>query len=52
VEDQFERKLGSWIGKVLSYGDRIILINSVLTSLLIFTFFLGYPKGFEKDFIF
>ena len=32
IEDCFERKLGSWIGKMLSYGDRLVLINSVLTS--------------------
>jgi hypothetical protein len=41
VEDHFEVKLSSWIGKLLSYGDRLILINSVLTSLPMFllTFF-------------
>ena len=26
VEDRFEKKLSSWIGKLLSYGDRLILI--------------------------
>jgi hypothetical protein len=36
VEDQFEVKLSSWIGKLLSYGDRLILINSVLKSLPMF----------------
>jgi hypothetical protein len=30
VEDRFENKLGNWMGKLLSYGDRLILINSVL----------------------
>jgi hypothetical protein len=36
VEDRLEKKLASWIGKILSYGDRLILINSVLTSLPMF----------------
>jgi hypothetical protein len=36
VEDRFKTKLGNWIGKLLSYGDRLILINSVLTSLPMF----------------
>jgi hypothetical protein len=41
VADHFEVKLGSWIGKLLSYGDILILINSVLTSLpmLLLSFF-------------
>jgi hypothetical protein len=29
-------KLASWIAKILSYGDRLILINLVLTSLPMF----------------
>jgi hypothetical protein len=33
VKDQFDRKLSSWIGKLLSYGDRLIVVNSVVTSL-------------------
>jgi hypothetical protein len=36
VEDRFEIKLSSWIGKLLSYGDRLVLINSVLSSLPMF----------------
>jgi hypothetical protein len=36
AEDRFERKLGCWIGKMLSYGDRLVLINLVLTSLPMF----------------
>ena len=36
VEDRFERKLASWASKLLSYGDRLVLINSVLTSLPMF----------------
>jgi hypothetical protein len=49
VEDRFERKLSSWIGKLLSYGDRLILINSVLTSLPMFILsFVELPKGVRK----
>jgi hypothetical protein len=49
VEYQFETKLGSWIGKLLLYGDRLVLINSVLTSLPMFILsFLEIPKGVRK----
>jgi hypothetical protein len=49
VEDRFESKLSSWIGKLLSYGDRLILINSVLTSLPMFMLsFLEIPIGVRK----
>jgi hypothetical protein len=49
VEDRFEKKLSSWIGKMLSYGDRLVLINSVLTSLPMFMLsFLEIPKGVRK----
>jgi hypothetical protein len=49
VEDRFEIKLSSWIGKLLSYGDRLILINSVLTSLPMFLLsFLEIPVGVWK----
>jgi hypothetical protein len=46
VEERFETKLSSWIGKLLSYGDRLVLINSVLTSIPMFVLsFLEIPKG-------
>ena len=49
IEDRFEKKLSSWIGKLLSYGDRLILINSVLTSLPMFMLsFFEIPKGVRK----
>jgi hypothetical protein len=49
IEDHFEHKLSSWIGKLLSYGDRFILINSVLSSLPMFLLsFLEIPKGVKK----
>jgi hypothetical protein len=49
VETRFEGKLGCWKGKLLSYGDRLVLINSVLTSLPMFMLsFLQIPKGVLK----
>lgn len=49
VEDRFEHKLGSWVGKMLSYGDRLVLINSVLTSSPMFLFsFFEISKGVRK----
>jgi hypothetical protein len=49
IEDRFEKNLGCWAGKLLSYGDRLILINSVLTSLPMFMLsFLEIPIGVRK----
>jgi hypothetical protein len=49
VETRFVGKLGCWKGKLLSYGDRLILINSILTSLPMFMLsFLEIPKWVFK----
>jgi hypothetical protein len=49
-EDRFKKKLGCWLGKLLSYGDWIALINSVLTSLPMFLLsFFEIPKGVHKS---
>jgi hypothetical protein len=49
IEDQFEKKLASWLGKLLSYGDRLVLINSVLTSIPMFLLsFFAIPIGVRK----
>jgi hypothetical protein len=49
VEDRFETKLSNSIGKLLSYGDTLILINSVLTSLPMFMLsFFEIPIGVRK----
>ena len=49
VESRFMSKLGCWQSKMLSYGDRLVLINSVLTSLPMFMLsFLEIPKGIRK----
>jgi hypothetical protein len=36
VEERFQKKLSSWKGKLLSSGGRLVLINSVLSSLPMF----------------
>jgi hypothetical protein len=52
VEDRFEKKLTSWIEKLLCYGDRLILIYSVLTSILMFMLsFFEIPKGTTENWI-
>jgi hypothetical protein len=49
VEDHFERKLSCWKEKHLSYGGRLVLLNSVLSSLPIFMMsFFEIPKGALK----
>jgi hypothetical protein len=49
VESHFVAKLRCWQGKLLSYDDRLVLINSVLTSLPMFMLsFLEIPKGVRK----
>jgi hypothetical protein len=36
IEERIEKKVSSWKGKYLSVGGRLVLINSVLTSLPMF----------------
>jgi hypothetical protein len=36
IEDRFKRKLSTWKAKHLSYGGRLLLLNSVLSNLPIF----------------
>jgi hypothetical protein len=45
IEENFEKKLSSWKEKLLSYGGRLDLINSVLTSHTMFMLsFYEVPK--------
>jgi hypothetical protein len=45
----FASQLGCWRSKMLSYGDRLVLINSVLTSLPMFMLsFMEIPVGVRK----
>ena len=46
IEERFQKKLSSWKGKHLSVGGRLVLINSVLSSLAMFMLsFFEVPKG-------
>lgn len=48
-KDRFGKKLSCWKGKLLSYGGRLILINSVLTSMPMFLLsFFEVPVGVRK----
>lgn len=49
IEDRFEKKLSCWKGKLLSYGGRLVLVNSVLTSMPMFLLsFFEVPVGVRK----
>ena len=49
IEDRFEKRLSCWKGKLMSYGGRLALINSVLTSMPMFLLsFFEVPKGVRK----
>ena len=49
IEERFQKKLSSWKGKMLSVGGRLVLINSVLSSLPMFMMsFFRIPKGVLK----
>jgi hypothetical protein len=49
VEERFEKKLSCWKAKYLSYGGRLVHLNSVLSSLLMFMMsFFELPKGVSK----
>ena len=49
VQERFEKRLSSWKGKNLSMGGRLTLINSVLSSLLVYMMsFFEIPKGVRK----
>jgi hypothetical protein len=49
VKERFQKKLASWKSKLLSAGGRLVLINSVLSSLPMFMMsFFRIPKGVLK----
>jgi hypothetical protein len=46
IKNRIEKKLSGWKEKLLSVGGRLVLINSVLSSLPIFMMsFFELPKG-------
>ena len=50
VIDRFEKRLSSWKSKLLSSGGRLVLINSVFSSLPIFMMsFFEVPAGCYKN---
>ena len=50
IEESFQKKLSCWKAKYLSYGGRLVLLNSVLNSLPMFTMsFFEIPKGVLKN---
>ena len=49
VEERFQKRLSCWRGKMLSVGGRLVLINSVLSSLPMFMMsFFEIPRGVLK----
>ena len=49
IEDRIEKRLSGWKGKLLSVGGRLVLINSVLSSLPMFMLsFFEVPRGVLK----
>lgn len=50
IEERIENNLSSWKGKHLSIGGRLVLVNSVLSSLAMFmmSFFKRYREEFFK----
>jgi hypothetical protein len=36
VEERLQKRLGSWKGKLLSLGERLVLINLVLTNMVFY----------------
>jgi hypothetical protein len=49
IGDMMEKKLNSWKGKHKSVGGRLVLINSVLTSIMMFLLsFIEVAKGVHE----
>ena len=46
MEERLEKRLASWKAKLLSYGGRLILINSFLSNMVLYMLsFFHLPKG-------
>ena len=49
VEKRFQKRLSCWRSKMSSVGGRLVLINSVLSSLPMFMMsFFEIPRGVSK----
>ena len=44
IEDRIEKRFSGWKGKLLSSGGRLVLINSVISSLPMFMLSFFSPK--------
>ncbi|KAJ4758872.1 RNA-directed DNA polymerase (reverse transcriptase)-related family protein [Rhynchospora pubera] len=50
VMEKYQKKLQGWSGNMLSYGGKVTLINSVLSSLVLYMLaFHSIPKGVLKN---
>ncbi|XP_062193487.1 uncharacterized protein LOC133896859 [Phragmites australis] len=50
IEDRFQKKLSSWKGKLLTIGGRLVLINSNLSSIVMYMLsFFEIPRGILKN---
>ena len=53
VEERFKKRLSCWKSKLLSVGGRLVLINSMLSSIPLFMFSMfELPKGVLERLIF
>jgi hypothetical protein len=49
IEDRIKKRLSGWKGKMLTVGGRLVLINSVLSSLPMFMMsFSNCRKAYKK----
>jgi hypothetical protein len=52
VEERFQKRLSDWKSKMLSVGGRLLVINSVLSSLpMSMMSFFEIPRGLLKNWI-
>ena len=52
LKNELKKKLSCWKGKLMSYGGRLVLINSVLTSMPMFLLsFFEFRNGSESNLI-
>ncbi|WVZ64895.1 hypothetical protein U9M48_014345 [Paspalum notatum var. saurae] len=50
IEERIERKFSNWKGKMLSFGGRLVLLNSVLSSLPMFMLsFFEIPREYFRS---
>ncbi|WVZ74273.1 hypothetical protein U9M48_022480 [Paspalum notatum var. saurae] len=49
IEERIEKKLSNWKGKMLSFGERLVPLNSVVSSLpMLMISFFEIPRGKKK----